>query len=77
MATLANRTALLKLIGVERPIRVKLHLLNSDGALVFDKNLASQLKALAEKEGEEDFFGNEPLIFFPHCRIEWILTKYE
>jgi len=76
MTTLANRDAILKIIGIDHPVRVKLHLINADGVLVIDKSLALQLKALAKAEGLEDFLGNAPLIFFPHCRVEWIMTMH-
>jgi hypothetical protein len=77
MATLANKKAVLKIVGMDHPIHVKLHLLNADGVLVIEKSLALELKKLAKSEGLEGFLGETPLIFFPHCRIEWMMVSAE
>ncbi len=75
MSTYGDRDAVLKLLGIEHPVHVKLRVIDSGGVWVVDKSLALELKKLAKAEGLEIFLGESPSIFFPHSRIEWIMSK--
>ena len=75
MSTYGDRDAVLKLLGIDHPVHVKLRVIDGGGVWVVDKSLALQLKKHAKSEGLEGFLGDLPSIFFPHSRVEWILTQ--
>lgn len=75
MATYNDRQAVLKIVGVDHAVHVKLRVIDAGGVWVVDKSLALELKKLAKSEGLEGFLGDSPSIFLPHARVEWILTQ--
>ena len=68
----------LKLVGIDHPITGHVTLVEEGlGIWLLNKTLALELAKLAKEPGIPGFLSNNPAVFLPFSRLEWIMAPGE
>jgi hypothetical protein len=74
-SNLANKEVLIKIIGVEFPIRTTIKEFGDSGIWIHDDSLRITLVSQTPLKGMPRALEPSPVVFLPLHRIEWMLAR--